>query len=137
MASRLTDKQVLALKAAAGKRVEVFDAQEPGLLLRVSDAGRRTWFFRYRLPDGRQPRLKLGTYPATGIAGARGRAQEARRVVEAGKDPAGLERLAEAEARAQKIRTFDDLVQAYFTACENGSPAIARQRRGHSCVQTQ
>ncbi len=121
MASRLTDKQVLAIKPAQGKRAEVFDAQEPGLLLRVSDAGRRTWFFRYRLPDGRQPRLKLGTYPATGIADARGKAQAARRIVEAGDDPAALERRAEADARAQTIRTFDDLAQAYFTACENGT----------------
>jgi integrase len=121
MVSRLTDKQVLALKAASGKRVEVFDPQEPGLMLRVSDAGRRTWFFRYRLADGRQPRLKLGTYPATGIADARLKAQGARRLVEAGKDPAALERKAEAEARAQKIRTFEDLIQAYFVACEAGT----------------
>lgn len=121
MASRLTDKQVLALKAPAGKRVEVFDPQEPGLLIRVSDAGRRTWFFRYRLIDGRQPRLKLGTYPATGIADARRKAQEARRLVEGGQDPAALERKAEAEARSQTIRTYDDLVQAYFTASETGT----------------
>jgi len=121
MASRLTDKQVLAIKPAPGKRAEVFDPQEPGLLLRVSDTGGRTWFFRYRLPDGRQPRLKLGTYPATGIADARGKAQAARRVVEAGNDPAALERKAEVEARARKIRTFDDLMRAYFTACEGGT----------------
>ena len=121
MAVRLTDKQVLALKAAKGKRAELFDLQEPGLLIRASEAGRKTWFFRYRLIDGRQPRLKLGTYPATDIADARDRAQKARRIVEAGKDPAELERQAEAEAKAKSIRTFDDLIEAYFTACEGGT----------------
>jgi integrase len=121
MASRLTDTQVMSLKASAGGRLEVFDPQEPGLLIRVSAAGRRTWFFRYRLIDGRQPRLKLGTYPATGIADARRKAQEARRTVEAGKDPAALERLAEAEARAKTIRTYADLAEAYFAACEAGT----------------
>ena len=121
MAVRLTDKQVLALKAAKGKRAEVFDQQEPGLLLRVSDSGRRTWFFRYRLADGRQPRLKLGTYPATDIAEARRRTQEARRIVEAGEDPAAIERRAEADARGRTVRTYGDLAEAYFVACEAGT----------------
>jgi len=70
------------MKADPGKRLEVFDAQEPGLLIRVSSAKRRTWYFRYRLPDGRQPRMKLGTYPATSIAEAREKAQQARRALE-------------------------------------------------------
>ena len=121
MAVRLTDKQVAAIMPAAGKRAEVFDVQEPGLLLRVSDGGRRTWFFRYRVADGRQPRLKLGTYPATGIADARRKAQEARRIVEAGDDPAEVERRAEAEARSRTVRTYDDLVETYFSACEAGT----------------
>ncbi len=126
---RLTDKQAAAVKAVKGKRVEVFDIQEPGLLLRVSEAGLRTWFFRYRLADGRQPRLKLGTYPATGVADARDRAQAARKLVEAGKDPAAIERQQEADARNQKIRTFDDLVQAYFVACENGTWTPKNKRK--------
>jgi len=137
MAARLTDKQVLAAKAAKGKRVEVFDPQEPGLVLRVSDAGRRTWFYRYRLPDGRQPRLKVGTYPATSIADARARAREARKVVESGKDPAELERKAEADARAQKIKTFDDLIQAYFTACENGTWTPKGKRKRDRTIKSE
>jgi integrase len=121
MPVRLTDKHVLALKADSGKRLEVFDLQEPGLLLRVSDAGRKTWFFRYRIADGRQPRMKLGTYPATSIADARRKAQDARRIVETGEDPAAQARKAAAEAKSQKIRTYDDLIDVYFTACENGT----------------
>lgn len=118
MAVRLTDRKVAALTAAKVRR-EVFDV-EPGLLIRVSPEGRRTWFLRYRTPDGRQPRYKLGTFPATGVKDARERAQAARGLLEAGQDPAAVDRRSKAEARAQPIRNFDDLVDAYFVACEAG-----------------
>ncbi len=121
MSVRLTDKYILSIKPAATARAEVYDLQEPGLLLRVTNGGCRTWYFRYRLIDGRQPRYKLGTYPATGVAEARRKAQAARALVEAGADPAALERKAEAKARAETIRTYDDLVAAYFVASELGS----------------
>ena len=121
MTVRLTDRHILSVKPQDGERAELYDLQEPGLLLRVTASGMRTWHFRYRLIDGRQPRLKLGTYPATGIAEARRKAQAARGVVETGADPAALERKAEAEARSQSIRTYDDLVAAYFIASELGT----------------
>ena len=118
---RLTDKMILAIQPAEGRRVDVIDPTVVGLLLRVSDRGSRTWYFRYRLPDGRQPRLKLGTYPSTDISSARDQARAARRTLEDGLDPAEIARKAAAEARALKIRTFDDLTQAYFQACEDGT----------------
>ena len=118
---RFTDKAILAIKPDEGRRIDVIDPTVAGLTLRVSDQGHRTWYFRYRLPDGRQPRLKLGTYPSTDIRCARDRAQEARRIVEGGHDPAEIARKAAAEARSAKIRTFDDLTQAYFRACEDGT----------------
>ncbi len=121
MPVRLTDKQILALKPQAGKRAELFDLQEPGLLIRATSGGLRTWYFRYRVIDGRQPRYKLGTFPATSIADARKKAQAARGLVEAGADPAALERKAEAKAKAETIRTYDDLVAAYFVASELGT----------------
>lgn len=121
MPVRLSDKQILALRPKAGERLELFDAQEPGLLIRVAAGGVRTWYFRYRVIDGRQPRMKLGTYPATSLADARRKAQAARSLVEAGADPAALERKAEAKAKAETIRTYDDLVAAYFTASEIGT----------------
>jgi integrase len=137
MQSRLSDRQVQALKAEKGKRLEVFDTAEPGLLIRVSETGRRTWFYRYRLPDGRQPRLKLGTYPSTSIADARERARNARKSVEAGEDPGELERKAELEARAQKVRTFDDLIQAYFAACEDGSWIPKGRRKKDKTIESE
>lgn len=121
MTTRLTDKFILSIRPAPGERPELYDLQEPGLLLRVTAARQRTWYFRYRLIDGSQPRLKLGSYPSTSIGEARRKAQAARTVVERGEDPAALERKAEAEARSQVIRSYSDLVAAYFTATELGS----------------
>lgn len=124
MAKVLTDTKVKSLTVAEGKRLEVFDAAEPGLMVRVSRKGQtinRVWYLRYRLPDGRQPRFKLGTYPATSLDGARDKARDAKKTLEGGEDPSAVARRKKAEARAQTIRTFDDLVSAYFTACEAGT----------------
>jgi len=137
MTSRLTDKKVQALKAEPGQRLEVYDTAEPGLLIRVSDAGLKTWFCRYRLKGGRQPRLKLGTYPATSLTDARERARNARKSVEAGEDPGELERKAELEARAQKVRTFGDLIQAYFAACEDGSWIPKGRRKKDKTIESE
>lgn len=122
--ANLTDSKVEALTAKEGERKDLFDGMEPGLLIRVSrKRGRvnKVWYLRYRTPDGRQPRFKLGTYPATSLAFARDKARIAKKDLEAGKDPAAIQRQEKAEARANHIRTFGDLTDAYFAACEAGT----------------
>lgn len=124
MTKILTDTRIRAIAVDDGKRKEVFDPAEPGLLIRVSKRGpvtNRVWYLRYRLPDGRQPRMKLGTYPATGLDDARTKARAAKKTLEGGADPATVQRKAKAEAKAQTIRTLDDLAEAYWTACEAGA----------------
>ena len=44
----LTDRAVTAAKAALGQRFEIWDAMTPGLCLRVTDAGVKSWVLRYR-----------------------------------------------------------------------------------------
>lgn len=119
---RLTDKYVAAISAAEGSRLEVFDQhpQGAGLMLRVTDAGLKTWMVRYRTDDGVQRRFSLGLYPDVSLTDARVRAAEARGQARDGKDPAGAKRRRRAEAKAQPIKTYDDLAEAYFTASENG-----------------
>ena len=53
----LTDRTVSAAKAAPGERLEIWDALTPGLALRVTDRGVKSWILRYRTLDGRQPRF--------------------------------------------------------------------------------
>lgn len=137
MAVTLTDTRVRALKAQEGRRLEVFDPREPGLLLRVSPAGRKTWYFRYRSPKGGQPRMKLGTYPATGIKDAQELARAARSILEKGIDPAEQQRKKRDEIKAIKVRTFDDLVQAYFHACEKGTYMPRRKKKKAATLEAE
>ncbi len=86
----LTDTAVQKLKTVAGKeQTDYFDAQYPGLALRVSKHGRKSWCYFYRA-HGKQKRVTIGTYPAEmTVAGAHEWWRKAREDVRAGRDPAG------------------------------------------------
>jgi integrase len=84
----ITDRLALHAKANGALQVDYFDTKEPGLSLRVSPGGRKSWTFLHTRPsDGKRARITFGTYPAMSLAGARGKAVEARGFVEAGQDP--------------------------------------------------
>jgi integrase len=83
----LTDRFCTGAKSAGGQ-IDYHDSVVPGLALRVTAHGRRSWCFHFRSPrDGKRARATIGTYPATSLAAARGKALEARQHVEAGNDP--------------------------------------------------
>lgn len=118
---KLTDKYILSVSAPKGKRLELFDEQVSGLVLRVTDRGRKSWVVRYWTTDGRHPRYTLGTYPALGLKDARA---EALKIIVQGKelnDPASERRKQRIKFQSRTINTFDDLAQEYLAACENGS----------------
>ena len=117
---KLTERRVAGAKADKGTRLELWDALTPGLALRVSDAGRKTWIVRYRRKGGGMPRFTLGTYPELGLAEARERASAATKEAKSGGDPAATRRREWAEAQAEPIKTMGELADAYFTACEIG-----------------
>src|SRR4051812_38426925 len=83
----MTVRAIDALKPA-GRRLEYFDAHTPGLALRLTEQGRRTWVLLYRNKDRRLRRLTLGTYPDLSLAKARKQAQSARGKIADGQDPA-------------------------------------------------
>jgi hypothetical protein len=83
----LTDRFCSSAKAFV-PQTDYFDTTVQGLALRVTDRGNRSWCFHYRSPrDGKRARLTIGTYPATSLAVARGKAVEAKGHVDAGQDP--------------------------------------------------
>lgn len=100
----LTARYVDTVKAKGGARLEVRDAKMPGLELRVSPSGSKTWVLRYRRQsDGAKRTHTLGSLVDMTLEEARGAAQEARRAVAKGADPA-------ADKRARKVaETFKDL----------------------------
>ena len=57
-----------------------------GLYLLVTSTGGKLWRFKYRI-GGKEKLISLGAYPEVGLADARDRRTEARRLVESGIDP--------------------------------------------------
>jgi integrase len=108
----LTDLTLRSL-APSEKLIEFWDKRVPGLCLRASPGGIRTWTFRYR-PKGSTSfkRLGLGRYPEVGLALARARAEEKRVDVAGGGDPQG-ERATKRAAERQGL-TFDALADEYL-----------------------
>jgi integrase len=82
-----TARWVEGVKPPATGQIDYFDAKPPGVGLRVSNKGRKTWFVMYR-SGGRLRRLTLGTYPALTLADARDQATAAKHTVAKGEDPA-------------------------------------------------
>lgn len=113
----LTDRFCIHAKAADGQiQTDYFDAGSPGLALRVSHAGRKSWSYHFTLADCRV-RMTFGTYPATSLAKAHTRADEARAALEDGRDPrtvlakpATLKAICDewAEREGANLRTGDD-----------------------------
>jgi integrase len=83
MARNLTDRYIANLKPKA-KRQHVFDTQVPGLCLRVSEGGKKTFTLITRI-NGKQLWRAVGPYGVLSLADAREQARE------------GLKRLAEGE----------------------------------------
>lgn len=114
----LTDKLVAGAKAQPGQRLELWDLKAPGLCLRVTDRGLKTFVIRYRGVDGAQPRLKLGQFPLLSLRSARIEAGRIRSEVEAGHDPAALKRQAKKPVEAPL--TFTQLYEQYVQASRDG-----------------
>lgn len=75
MRKKLAPKIIDHLKAPGPKRMDVWDTVLQGFGLRVSPAGRKSWFVIVRV-GGRQKRVTIGTYPAISLAEARDAARE-------------------------------------------------------------
>ena len=104
-----------------GRETEYRIEGNPGLVLVVqapTQAGRttRTWRAYYSLTrDGQRTirKVRLGTFPAIGLAEARRRAAEVIEAVERGRDPVADERVHRA-ASARDALTFTDLVEDHL-----------------------
>lgn len=86
MEKSLTDSYVKTV--AVTKRSEIFDKVKPGLALRVSPSGYKSFFYRYR-HGGRTKRFTIGSYPSVSLKEARDKADDLRVQVNRGEDPQG------------------------------------------------
>ena len=68
---KLTEARVRAITAAEqGKRIRVFDAEQPGLLLRVTDTGSKSWKLLRKI-GGKVVEATIGGWPALPVEQAR------------------------------------------------------------------
>ncbi|AVJ95117.1 integrase arm-type DNA-binding domain-containing protein [Pseudomonas aeruginosa] len=75
---------------------KLFDGD--GLYLLVYPNGRKGWRFRYVKPDGREGLTSFGNYPVIGLADARQKRLETKRMLAEGIDPIASKQQAKAEA---------------------------------------
>lgn len=108
------DAMVKALKPQAGKRQEIPDPKVPGLAIRVTSAGVKTWAFRYRNAANRQCRVTLGRYPMISLADARLKAKQLVGDVASNIDPVAEGKMEKARLAAEALRTVKGLADAYF-----------------------
>src|SRR5215207_11723756 len=110
----LTHKIVEATPLPLGRTsVDYFDQRMPGLVLRVSAGGTKSWNAVYR-HHGRARRLTLGRFPIIALDDARNRAREALCTVSRGIDPAQT-----------SASTFSDLASLFVA----GHVSKLRRRR--------
>jgi integrase len=119
----LTDLYVEKLKPTRGRRVEIFDATFPGLALRVSESGRKSWSLFYRL-HGKQHRFTIGAYPQFKPADARTKATQIRNQVDLGVNPA-VEKRSRRNDPLPSLETFETVLADYFSqyAATNMAPS--------------
>lgn len=122
----LTDAKIKALQPAAeGQRYEVADALVPGLIIRVTDSGHRTFVLRTRIAGRVDPksgrvnpvRRVIGEYGATEIAEARAKARHWLELAAKGIDPQDeVERERRAVTRQRQMEhenNFRAVAEAY------------------------
>lgn len=96
-------------------------ADSGGLYLEVAPNGSKRWFWKYRF-EGKEKRLALGGYPEVSLKDARGARDDAKKVQQAGVDPAQrrqlekLERVGNADANFEAVaRRFHQVKRASWS----------------------
>ncbi len=125
MKMKLTATAIDKVKSPTqGERIEICDADMPGLRLRITQEARR-YFVLYRNKEGRRQRYQIGDTTMT-PSEARKTAKGVLADVARGKDPA-------AEKRSGKVSTLeqflDNLYEPWMTANRKGGKAVVDQIR--------
>ena len=119
MRMKLTDQAINKAAREAevdGKRRELADAGCPGLRIRITPTGGRSWILGARDKLGKARRYSLGSYPAMGISAAREAARAMRhKVKQEGADPIAEKRRNVAIGKQSKagVGTLKALLDTY------------------------
>lgn len=120
----LTD---LACRKAAPKDKIYRLAAGGGLYLEVSPAGGKYWRWKYRFGD-KEKRLSIGVYPRVSLKEAQQKRDEARKLLDEGRDPSAEKRAAKALRRLAAATTFEAVAREWYqTRCHDLVPSYAEK----------
>lgn len=84
-----------------------------GLILHLKETG-KYWRMNYRFV-GKQKTLYIGVYPETSLAEARAKRDEARKLINAGQDPATEKKLAKMELKTSHDNSFESVAREWHS----------------------
>jgi integrase len=93
-----------------------------GLHLLVETNGRKLWRFRYHF-DGKEKMISFGSFPEVSLADARGKRDEARKLLEAGTDPSRKKQLDRIAAATAARNTFGAIAEEHLQNLQDGGAA--------------
>ncbi len=118
MQKLLTEATVAKLKHDPDKRLEIHDTVVPGLRLRVTPKGKKSWSLMFKVAGvtadgGRGPniRLTIGEYPLISLKNARELANDAKELADQGNNPKDERRVS---ITAKRDRQFSKAVDSFI-----------------------
>lgn len=106
----LTDPTLKKAKPT-DKPFKLYD--EKGLFLIVTPTGGKWWRLKYRIA-GKEKLLALGTYPDVGLARAREKRDEARKLLADGIDPGELRKATKTQQAERAANSFEAVAREWF-----------------------
>lgn len=88
-------------------------SDERGLYLEVAPAGGKWWRLKYRI-EGKEKRLSLGVYPDVGLALARERRDDARKLIANGIDPSANRKATKLVRAESNANSFEIVAREWF-----------------------
>lgn len=102
-----------AIRASKPKEAPYKLSDSGGLYLLINPTGSRLWRLKYRT-NGREKILSIGAYPATSLAQARDRREEAKALLAKGGDPSQAKQDAKRQNREASGNTFRTIAEEYL-----------------------
>ena len=121
----LTDLLLRKIKTDGAERVEVWDDRVPGLGVRVSSSGTKSFVLLYR-QNGKSKRMTLGRYPVLSLLDAREMATQALNKLTKGDDPQAEKQENRSYPRFDKV--VDEFVRLHCNRQNRESTARETER---------
>lgn len=116
MRKQLTEAMIEKLRSPAAGRLEIFDAIVPGLAVRVTPNGGKSFVVRSRIRGRPNPiRLTIGDARGMKLSAAREAASDVLRACRAGNDPREVRKVSTEAAERQGKNTFAAVAEEFIT----------------------